>query len=89
MPIGRDVVAAERGRVVFSGEQSGFGNTILIDHGNGRQTRYAHLSEQVVRAGADVSAGQLIGKSGATGRVTGPHLHFEVLVNGRPVNPAD
>jgi murein DD-endopeptidase MepM/ murein hydrolase activator NlpD len=87
LPTGSDVVAADAGRVVFSGAQGDFGNTILIDHGGGRQTRYAHLSGETVGVGDVVAAGQVIGKSGATGRVTGPHLHFEVLLNGKAVNP--
>ena len=59
-----------------------------IDHDGGRQTRYAHLSQEFVRAGDVVAEGQVLGKSGNSGRTTGPHLHFEMLVNGRPVDPA-
>lgn len=84
---GQDVKAAAGGRVTFSGVQSGYGNTVVIDHADGRQTRYAHLAEQAVRQGDSVAEGQIIGKSGSSGRATGPHLHFEVLVDGRPVDP--
>jgi murein DD-endopeptidase MepM/ murein hydrolase activator NlpD len=84
---GADVKAAAPGRVSFSGVQNGYGNTVVIDHEGGRQTRYAHLSEQLVRVGDVVAEGQLVGKSGNSGRTTGPHLHFELLVDGQPVNP--
>ena len=85
---GADVKAAAAGTVVFSGVQSGYGHTIVIDHDNGRQTRYAHLSEELVKVGDAVEEGQVVAKSGNSGRSTGAHLHFEVLVNGQPVNPA-
>lgn len=88
MPEGRDVPAARAGEVTFAGEQGGYGLTVVIDHGNGVSTRYAHLSELRVKEGERVADGQTIGLSGATGRVTGPHLHFEVLEHGRPVDPS-
>lgn len=84
---GHDVKAAADGIVSFAGVQNGYGNTVVIDHGGGRQTRYAHLSQELVRAGDVVSEGQVLGKSGNSGRSTGPHLHFEMLLNGRPVDP--
>jgi murein DD-endopeptidase MepM/ murein hydrolase activator NlpD len=84
---GHDVKAAADGVVSFAGVQNGYGNTVVIDHEGGRQTRYAHLSREMVRAGDVVSEGQVLGKSGNSGRTTGPHLHFEMLVNGRPVDP--
>jgi murein DD-endopeptidase MepM/ murein hydrolase activator NlpD len=84
---GHDVKAAANGIVSFAGVQNGYGNTVVIDHEGGRQTRYAHLSQEMVRAGDVVSEGQVLGKSGNSGRSTGPHLHFEMLVNGRPVDP--
>jgi len=84
---GSHVQAAGAGRVVFAGVQGSYGQTILIDHGGGRQTRYAHLSEPLVQAGDHVQAGQVVGRTGNSGRSTGPHLHFEVLVNGTPVDP--
>ncbi|MBQ6569094.1 MAG: M23 family metallopeptidase [Clostridia bacterium] len=86
---GASIVAAASGRVVASryGYNGGYGNYILIDHGNGIQTRYAHCSKLLVSAGARVSKGQVIAKVGSTGHSTGPHLHFEVRVNGTPKNP--
>lgn len=84
---GHDVKAAADGIVSFAGVQNGYGNTVVIDHDGGRQTRYAHLSQELVRAGDVVSEGQVLGKSGNSGRSTGPHLHFEMLMNGRPVDP--
>jgi murein DD-endopeptidase MepM/ murein hydrolase activator NlpD len=84
---GRDVKAAAGGVVSFAGVQHGYGNTLVIDHEDGRQTRYAHLSQELVRVGDVVREGQIVAKSGNSGRSTGPHLHFEMLVNGRPVDP--
>lgn len=89
MPVGQEVPVAQSGRVSFSGEQQGYGLTILVEHGPGLSTRYAHLSELLVAEGDQVESGQTIGKSGASGRVTGPHLHFEVLEHGQPVDPSD
>jgi murein DD-endopeptidase MepM/ murein hydrolase activator NlpD len=85
---GRDVKAAADGRVSFAGVQNGYGQTVVIDHADGRQTRYAHLSEPRVRVGDVVAEGQVVARSGNSGRSTGPHLHFEMLVDGRPVDPA-
>lgn len=87
MPIGQEVPAARAGRITFAGEMSGYGLTVLIDHGGGRATRYAHLSELSVKAGEVVADGQVIARSGASGRATGPHLHFELLQDGQPVDP--
>ena len=87
MAYGRDVKAAAAGTVAFAGVQNGYGKTVVINHDGGRQTRYAHLSAENVRAGDVVSEGQILGKSGNSGRSTGPHLHFEMLVDGQPVNP--
>lgn len=89
MPVGREVPAAQAGQVTFAGEQGAYGLTVVIGHGNGVSTRYAHLSELHVKAGDTVSDGQTIARSGATGRVTGPHLHFEVMQDGRHVDPAE
>jgi murein DD-endopeptidase MepM/ murein hydrolase activator NlpD len=86
-PVGTPVYAAARGRVSFVGQRSGYGNCIEIDHGNGLLTRYAHLAGFAARVGEHVAAGARIGAIGSTGRSTGPHLHFEVRVNDRPVNP--
>lgn len=89
MPVGQEVPVAQAGRVTFAGEQSGYGLTVMVEHRPGLVTRYAHLSELGVAAGDAVADGQTIGKSGASGRVTGAHLHFEVLEDGQPVDPTD
>lgn len=86
-PTGTPILAAAGGRVVFAGEKSGYGNAVEIDHGNGLMTRYGHASRLLVRAGDLVLPRQTIANVGSTGRSTGPHLHFEVLVNGAPVDP--
>jgi murein DD-endopeptidase MepM/ murein hydrolase activator NlpD len=75
------------GIVSFTGVRSGYGNTIEVDHGGGFKTRYAHLQAIGVAVGQRVSVGQRIGAMGSTGRSTGPHLHYEVWVDGRPQNP--
>ena len=85
--IGDPVHAAAGGVVVFSGVKSGFGNVVEVDHGNGYTTLYGHNSRLLVRAGDIVRTGQTLAKAGSTGRSTGPHVHFEVHVNGRPVDP--
>lgn len=85
--IGRGVYSAAGGKVVLSSWYYAYGNCILIDHGNGMKTRYAHLSAYKVKVGDTVERGQLIGLCGNTGRSTGPHLHFEVIVNGSTKNP--
>ena len=79
--------ATAPGVVSFTGKRSGYGNTIEIDHGRGFKTRYAHLSAISVRPGQRIAVGQRIGGMGSTGRSTGPHLHYEVWVNGRAQNP--
>ncbi|WKZ28730.1 MAG: peptidoglycan DD-metalloendopeptidase family protein [Patescibacteria group bacterium] len=82
------VYSVDAGIVTFSGWNSGgYGNMILVDHGNGMITRYAHHSKLFVKVGDQVTKGQTIGMVGSTGRSTGPHLHFELYVNGRRVNP--
>lgn len=82
------VYSVDAGIVTFSGWNSGgYGNMILIDHGNGMITRYAHHSKMFVKVGDQVTKGQTIGMVGSTGRSTGPHLHFEIYVNGKRVNP--
>lgn len=83
---GTKVVAASAGRVSIVGNNDTAGRFIQIDHGGGISTRYHHLSVQSVKAGAQVKAGDQIGKVGATGTATGPHLHFEVIVNHTKVN---
>lgn len=84
---GQPVYATAEGRVVQSGYQGAYGNTILLDHGFGLQTRYGHLQDASVRNGHHVKRGDIIGHVGATGRATGYHLHYEVLANGRLLNP--
>ena len=84
---GTPVYAAGAGRVVFTGQQHGYGNIIYVDHGGGVVTRYAHLSRFEITRGELVGEGRLIGRVGATGRATGPHLHFEVRLGARAVEP--
>jgi len=84
---GDPVNATGTGRVVFSGRNGGYGNSVVIEHANGLQTRYAHLSASLVSVGDQVSEGQPIGRAGHTGRATGPHVHYEVLDQGRAVDP--
>lgn len=87
VPTGTPVAAMTGGRVRFAGVMSGFGNVVWLDHSSGFITVYAHLSEIRVSVGESVTAGRLIGLSGASGAVTAPHLHFEVWRWGRPVDP--
>lgn len=85
---GTPVRAAAAGLVTFAGFLSGYGTTVTVDHGGGITTLYAHQSAVSVQAGQTVAAGQVIGRIGATGLVTGPHLHFEVRDGGTPIDPA-
>jgi murein DD-endopeptidase MepM/ murein hydrolase activator NlpD len=87
--VGDPIYAAAPGMVVFAGPLTVRGNATMIDHGMGVFTAYMHQSEILVNVGDRVEQGQIIGKVGNTGRVEGPHLHFEVLVGGVPVNPLD
>lgn len=86
-PFGSPVAAAADGVVTFADRDSGLGNGVAVDHGYGFASRYGHLSKILVHAGDKVKAGQKIGLVGSTGRSTGPHLHYEVAVNGFKVNP--
>lgn len=84
---GTAVRAAKTGRVTFAGWRGGYGNAVMIEHGQGYGTLYGHLSKYLVASGQYVSAGELVGLVGTTGNSTGPHLHFEINVDGQPVNP--
>jgi len=86
-PMGANVYSAGSGVVIFTGWLGAYGNAIVIDHGDGISTLYAHLSRISVREGQEVGNQEKIGDVGSTGWSTGPHLHFEVRVNGEPVNP--
>lgn len=84
---GSPVVAAAAGVVIWSGPRYGYGNLVEVDHGKGFVTRYGHNQRNLVRVGQKVGKGQQIARMGSSGRSTGPHVHFEVLRNGLPVNP--
>lgn len=86
--MGCDVVAAESGKVIFSAINGGYGKCVIIDHGNGMSTLYAHNSKLVVSVGQTVQRGQVIAKAGTTGYSTGVHVHFEVRLGGKHTNPA-
>ncbi|HJR44287.1 MAG TPA: peptidoglycan DD-metalloendopeptidase family protein [Actinomycetota bacterium] len=85
---GQPIVASNSGTVILASSYSGYGNTVIIDHG-GVQTLYAHLSSYDVSEGQQIAQGKIIGRVGCTGSCTGDHLHFEVRVNGSPVDPLD
>lgn len=87
VPLGSSVVAARGGTVVVAEMLGGFGNTVVIDHGQGVQSRYAHLEEILVAVGDEPAAGELVARSGQTGSATGPVLHFQVLVDQSPIDP--
>jgi murein DD-endopeptidase MepM/ murein hydrolase activator NlpD len=84
---GTPIVAADDGVVVSAGWLGGYGNAVIIDHTGGVATLYGHQSRLAVTSGASVSRGQVIGYVGSTGMSTGPHLHFEVRINGVPTDP--
>jgi murein DD-endopeptidase MepM/ murein hydrolase activator NlpD len=86
-PMGTPIEAPAAGRVAQAGWQAGYGNVVLIDHGFGLQTKYAHASRLLVKTGDRVQRGQRVALVGSTGLSTGPHLHYEVHVDGRPVDP--
>ena len=87
IPEGTPIHAAAAGTVIYCGWESGYGNLVVIDHHNGLATAYAHQSRIAVACNQNVNQGDVIGYSGCTGFCTGPHLHFEVRVNGSPVDP--
>ena len=90
-PKGTDVHAVGDAKVSFAGRRGGFGNLIILDHGRGYQTYYAHLSKigNGIKAGVQVARGEMIGLVGSTGHSTAPHLHFETRKDGRYLNPFD
>ena len=85
---GTSILASRNGKVTFAGYQGTYGNYIIVNHGNGIETAYAHLSSMNVRVGQNVTQGDVIGKMGTTGRSTGNHLHFEIRIGGSAVNPS-
>ena len=89
MSVRTKVKAAKEGRVTLAYYSESYGYHDLINHGDFVETRYAHMSELKVEKGQKVSRGQVIGLSGNTGDSTGPHLHFEVIINGKKVNPVN
>ena len=86
-PLGTPVLALVAGVVSFSGAHGNYGNMLVVDHGNGVQTAYAHLAKRAAGAAQAVRKGQVIGAVGKSGNATGPHLHFEVRRNGKRVDP--
>jgi len=86
-PVGSSIYAAKAGRVIKSGWATGYGNHIIIEHGNGAKTLYGHMIKLYVKAGEQVEQGFVIGSLGSTGWSTGPHLHFEIIINGKKINP--
>jgi murein DD-endopeptidase MepM/ murein hydrolase activator NlpD len=84
---GSKVLASDDGQVMTSGYSSSYGNYVVISHGNGFSTLYAHLSKRSVKEGDKVQKGQVLGLTGSTGNSTGPHLHFEIRKDGATVNP--
>lgn len=86
--MGTKIVSTAAGKVVFAGRKTGYGKVVIIDHGYGKATKYAHLRKILVHKNQQVKRGEAIATLGNTGRTTGPHLHYEVLVNGTPVNPS-
>jgi murein DD-endopeptidase MepM/ murein hydrolase activator NlpD len=86
-PMGTSIQSPAAGRVVKTGWESGYGNVIVVDHGYGLETKFAHCSKLLARTGQQVARGELIAEVGNTGLATGPHLHYEVHVNGKPVDP--
>lgn len=85
--VGTPIYAADDGKISYSGWASGYGNLIKIEHSRGYSTRYGHLDKLIAKQGSTVKRGELIGYSGKTGRVTGPHLHYEIRESDKPINP--
>jgi len=87
-PMGATITASAPGKIIYAGWEGGYGNTIIIDHGGATSTLYGHCSQLFVSDGQDVQRGQAIGAVGSTGASTGPHLHFEIRINGVAVDPS-
>jgi murein DD-endopeptidase MepM/ murein hydrolase activator NlpD len=85
--VGSTIVAPASGIVTYAGARAGYGNLVTLDHGYGIQTQFGHISRAYVKTGEKVKRGQRIAAVGNTGRSTGPHVHYEVRVNGIPVDP--
>ena len=86
-PFGAEVRASAPGHVLFAGDRGRYGQSVVVDHGRGLTTHYAHLSEVLVKSGESIALGRPLGKVGNTGLSSGPHLHWEVRQNGLPVDP--
>lgn len=86
--MGSDIVATAAGVVTWAGKRYGYGNLVEVNHGNGYSTRYGHCEKILVKVGDKVESGQKLALMGSTGRSTGPHVHYEVLKNGRQINPS-
>ena len=84
---GTDIKVVSNGTVTFSGKKGSYGNLIIVDHGNGVETWYGHCSKLYAKVGDTVTAGDVVAAVGSTGNSTGPHLHFEIRINGECVNP--
>ena len=84
---GEEILAAASGIVVYSGHKRGYGTVVIIDHGSGVSTLYAHLFHASVREGESIGRGEPVGRAGKRGRATGTHLHFEVMRSGSPIDP--
>ena len=84
---GTDIKVCSDGKVVFASNKGSYGNLVKVEHKNGVETWYAHCSKIYAKAGQEVKAGDIIAAVGSTGNSTGPHLHFEIRINGNPVNP--
>ncbi len=89
VPYSRSIYASRSGKVIFAGWRGGYGNAVIISHGDGITTLYGHVSKLLVSYGQWVDAGQVIARVGSTGNSTGPHVHFEIRINGSTVNPRD
>jgi len=87
--LGTKIFAPAKGLITYSGRKGGYGRMIIIDHGHGMETRYAHMNKLFKNEGDIVKRGDVLGTMGNTGRSTGPHLHYEVRLNGAPINPAN